>query len=550
MRIEMNRDRVYGFLDTKGTKIVNGRGEEIILTGWGLGNWLLPEGYMWLAGGARMDRPRTIERIVREVAGKEYAKKYWKQFRRNFIRECDIAAMAEAGYNSVRIPINAPLFLEEGPGLNWVDEGWELLDKCIDWCEKYGLYAFIDLHGAPGGQTGANIDDSIDNIPRLFLDQDCFDKGVALWKRIAERYKDRWIVGGYDLLNEPIRPENGPDTPSMEHLVPRLMEFYREATRAIREVDAVHTLSIEGHHWATDPTIFAEKYDDKQIIHFHRYACLPDITAYESWIALSEKLQSPLWLGETGENIAEWFTAMYPLAAELGIGYNVWPWKKMNTVNSPCSVNAPEGWELITSYAKGGPHPGYERAQAILDQHLENMLLENCVRTENLDAHVFRTPGCVVRGTDFDELGGNGGSYQCLRDVDNTFGYREGTGMEIVEHFPDRERAFAFDTRWERFTLGLEAGEFACYTFNDVAQGNEAAQAEVHVFCEKPAVIAVYQDEEKLGSYSIGGLDEKMIVSGLRLRTADKTVLKVAVEQGRVEIDRIVTFKPRPLTVN
>ena len=77
----MRRDRVYGFLDTKGTKLVNGRGEEVLLTGWGLGNWLLPEGYMWLAGG-RMDRPRGIEQVIREVAGVDYAKGYWKKFRK------------------------------------------------------------------------------------------------------------------------------------------------------------------------------------------------------------------------------------------------------------------------------------------------------------------------------------------------------------------------------------------------------------------------------------------------------------------------------------
>ena len=42
----MKRNRVYGFLDVQDGKLVNGRGEPILLTGWGLGNWLLPEGYM------------------------------------------------------------------------------------------------------------------------------------------------------------------------------------------------------------------------------------------------------------------------------------------------------------------------------------------------------------------------------------------------------------------------------------------------------------------------------------------------------------------------
>ena len=547
----MHRDRVNGFLDTRGTKIVNGKGEEVLLTGWGLGNWLLTEGYMWLAGG-RMDRPRGIEQVLREVAGEDYAKAFWKKFRKYYITEKDIALMAAMGYNSVRIPINARLFMEEGPGIHWVDEGWDLLDKCIDWCEKHKLYAFIDLHGAPGGQTGSNIDDSIDDIARLFVDRDNFDKGIALWKKIAQRYKDRWIVGGYDILNEPLRPVMWEGQKDLAYLLPRLKEFYREAVKAIREVDTVHALSIEGHRWASDPTIFDEKYDEKMIIHFHGYAFVPDVLRFEPWARLSEKVQSPLWLGETGENDPEWFTAVYPVAAQLGVGYNLWPWKKMRCENSICSVKVPKGWESIAEYAAGGSHPGYERAQQLLDEYLENIKLENCTVNDWLNAYVFRTPGCTIRATDFDDFGGNGGSYQCLRDVENPFGYREETGMEIVERFPDLPKRFFFDTRWKRFVLGLEAGEFACYTLYDVGMNTDkntfadieyGAQThmEVHCYCDKSATVNLYQDETLLGSYALAGLTDKIIIGGVRLRCAEKSVIKVEVTAGRAEIDSIVT---------
>lgn len=36
------------------------------------------------------------------------------------------------------------------------------------------------------------------------MDADSYEKCLALWREIARRYRDRWIVGGYDLLNEPI----------------------------------------------------------------------------------------------------------------------------------------------------------------------------------------------------------------------------------------------------------------------------------------------------------------------------------------------------------
>ena len=72
---------IEGFLHTKGKKIVNGRGEEILLTGWGLGNWLLQEGYMWKAYGERFDRPSRIEKAVEELTGRDFAEYFWKEYR-------------------------------------------------------------------------------------------------------------------------------------------------------------------------------------------------------------------------------------------------------------------------------------------------------------------------------------------------------------------------------------------------------------------------------------------------------------------------------------
>jgi hypothetical protein len=37
--------------------------------------------------------------------------------------------------------------------------GWALLDRVLGWVRAAGLYAIVDLHAAPGGQTGINHDD-------------------------------------------------------------------------------------------------------------------------------------------------------------------------------------------------------------------------------------------------------------------------------------------------------------------------------------------------------------------------------------------------------
>ena len=45
---------------------------------------------------------------------------------------------------------------------------------------------------------------------------------MLVWEEFARRYADRWIIGGYDLINEPL---SGPDC---AYLIPQLAEFYDE----------------------------------------------------------------------------------------------------------------------------------------------------------------------------------------------------------------------------------------------------------------------------------------------------------------------------------
>lgn len=453
---------INGFLHTDGMKIVNGAGEEVLLKGWGLGNWLLQEGYMWQIFSPRFDRPRRIEQVIEELAGKKYADAFWKKYREQYVTKADIQKMVKLGYNSVRIPMNYRVFMEDGPGIHWKEEGFQLLDRCIDWCEEAGIYAFLDLHGAPGGQTGSNIDDSVDDVPRLFIDQDSWDKAVALWIKLAERYAEREAVGGYDLLNEPIVPprENGEN---YDGLISKLGEFYDEVIWEVRKIDPNHMFSLEGAHWATDVQVFDHRFDENMILHFHRYAEKPDYACLKKYIDKAKEWNVPLWLGETGENLDEWYAALYPLCESLGIGYNLWPWKKMECTNSPYSIRKPDGYEEIKNYVERGIHPGFEKAQRILDQYLENIRIENCTEMMSVNNHVLRNAPFSLRATDFDEVPGKGIAYSGTANETPRIHYREGCGMELVELYPENKPEFGFDCQWDRFGLVLHKGEFVSY---------------------------------------------------------------------------------------
>jgi aryl-phospho-beta-D-glucosidase BglC (GH1 family) len=147
--------------------------------------------------GDTAQSPREIEELSDELIGPEKADAFWKQWRETYITEADIDRIKAMGFNSVRVPIHWKLFDSEN------SEGFRLLDRLVEWARKDHIYVIIDLHCAPGGQTGTNIDDSY-GYPWLYLSKDAQQHTVAIWRGIAAHYSKEPTVLGYDLLNEPI----------------------------------------------------------------------------------------------------------------------------------------------------------------------------------------------------------------------------------------------------------------------------------------------------------------------------------------------------------
>ena len=172
---KFSRDRVKGFLHTDGRKMVNENGETVVLRGWGVGSWMNPEGFM--IGGVplfaevggfndfalprRFERGRTMETTVRELAGTAYAKEFAKKWYRSYLSEEDIRLMADMGYNSVRLPVSARLFLAEEPEIQWIEEGFAVLDPAVEEPMK----AAIRAAGADGDSVGGLLETAILGLP-------------------------------------------------------------------------------------------------------------------------------------------------------------------------------------------------------------------------------------------------------------------------------------------------------------------------------------------------------------------------------------------------
>lgn len=356
-----------GFVRAQDGALVDGAGTPLLLRGVGLGGWLLPEGYMWRLG-AGAQSPRQIEALVARLVGEARAAQFWREYRAAFVTEADIARIAASGLDHVRVPINARLV--QAPDGEPIDEGYALLDDVVRWSRRHGLRVLLDLHGAPGGQTGTNIDDSPHGIPELFMDARYRALTLRLWRDLATRYADEPAVLGYDLLNEPLPNE------WQHRYADDLVSLYRDLTETVREVDERHLIVYEGLHWATSFTPFTQRWDDNSCLQFHKYWSAPDEASIRPYLDVSATLGLPLYMGEGGENRLDWLYTAFRLYESFGIGWNLWTWKKLDTRTSPVSVRPPALWDRFVASAQGAPRLTPAEADATLAELVAGVRVE------------------------------------------------------------------------------------------------------------------------------------------------------------------------------
>jgi len=308
------------FITTSGKQIVTPDGKPLLLKGINLGNWLLPEGYMFKFKTA--NSPRLIHTVINQLIGEDEARRFWKTYRDNYITQDDIHFLKRAGFNSVRVPFNYRLFVSAEDSTKLEGEGYALLDRVVSWCRQEGLYVILDMHAAPGGQTGDNIDDSW-GYPFLFENGESQELTVRIWQKIAGRFHSDPTVVGYDLLNEPIATHF-----DASYFNPKLEPLYRKIVAGIRAVDKNHIIFLGGAQWNNNFKVFGPPFDSKLAYTFHKYWFEVNQSAIQEYVDFRDKHDVPVWMGESGENTDEWISSYRTLLEQNEIGWCFWPYKK------------------------------------------------------------------------------------------------------------------------------------------------------------------------------------------------------------------------------
>lgn len=144
------------------------------------------------------------------------------------------AGLAEKGINLIRFGLvwNA---IEPVPG-KYDEEYLDFMEQYVDMCAKYGIYVYLDVHQDcfHGMPEWATITDSYKRRKPLIIwaegyffdkavhrafdnfwsNMPVYGKGVQdyfadMWKHVAERFKDKENLFGFDILNEPFPGTSG-----------------------------------------------------------------------------------------------------------------------------------------------------------------------------------------------------------------------------------------------------------------------------------------------------------------------------------------------------
>ena len=486
------------FLRTQGTRIVDAQGRPVLLRGMGLGGWMLQEGYMLEV--PQFGTQRVIRQNIEKLIGPEKTGEFYTAWLDNHTTKADVDAMARWGFNSIRLPMHYGLYtlpVDQEPvkgQQTWLEDGFRRTDELLAWAKANDVYLILDLHAAPGGQgNDNNISDRDPDRPSLWDEPANQEKMIALWRRLAERYKDDPYIAAYDIINEPNWgfADHADRNGCKETGNAPLRDLLVRTTAAIREVDPRHIVIIEGNCWGNNYQGVLEQglWDDNLVVSFHKYWDATTPQTLSKVIALRDRYQVPVWLGESGENSNDWFARAIELAESQGIGWSWWPLKKIR-YNNPLQIVPNDGYLRLLAYWEGkGPKPSADDAgRALLQFASHDVRYENNVQHPDVIDALFRSPhslqaapfkqhvvaaeGGQIAAVDFD-MGRNGVAYRDLTPANEHVtdgGKRVDWNPAMTYRNDGVDLAKRADGKLQ--VAGLEPGEWLQYTV-EVAQAGE-----------------------------------------------------------------------------
>ena len=270
-----------GYVQAYGRNIYDENGYILFFNGVNLGNWFDQE--YWMAVSSVGDRWGSYSRGQTFQTGRYTQKRGLAAMRANpnlteedieelnrlyidtYIREEDFKNIADLALNCVRINFTCYNLTSDGYRIR--EDAFDKIDWALNMCEKYGLYAILDYHGAIGSQN-KDIHSGNDETFDLYGNEKNEEATKEIWRTIARRYKGRNVIAAFDLLNEPRRAEGkftGRINFDFYDELYKVMECFTFPTHGVNEKRyGWENICISYHYYNHTP--FSEKFS----INFYR----------------------------------------------------------------------------------------------------------------------------------------------------------------------------------------------------------------------------------------------------------------------------------------
>ena len=287
-------------LSIRGTNILDDLGRPVTLKGCNLGNWLVLEMWMLDYRQSGIGDQYRFEGVLTDRFGIDETDRLMEVYRENWITERDFQQVASFDMNTIRLPFEYRLLMDDDKPFELKENAWHWLDLAVDLAKKHNLYVILDMHGAPGRQSGMDHTGR-SGYNQLWVDKQSQELTVWLWTEISNHYRQNPVIASYDILNE---PWGGSEI--------ELKELITRCYHTIRNNSDDHIVIFPGHYSGID---FYE--DEKSIsysnvlytMHFYPGffgwgAPVPQVHAdflsngLVDWKERMTKLDAPLLIGE------------------------------------------------------------------------------------------------------------------------------------------------------------------------------------------------------------------------------------------------------------
>lgn len=246
-----------------------------------------------LAQAGTFKPPSSVKNPTGRLRGFNVEGKYALEWSNSGYVQSDFDAIAEQGFNLVRLPLDYRCYTRKGDWYAFDEKSLKQIDQAIAWCMARGIQVMLNIHRAPGfcihDPDGIPSPAKVPENQRGSLWADPASRKAFLdhWAMFARRYKRvsaEFLM--FNLLNEP----TGTDAATYVGLMV-------EAAHRVREFRSDRPVVVDGLNVGAglDPILVDAALKESLILSKHCYEPFM-ITHYRApWAEGSDTWPTPVW---------------------------------------------------------------------------------------------------------------------------------------------------------------------------------------------------------------------------------------------------------------